>query len=387
LVKPRPRPFSIFQGDGQNKVLDRIGLGETRRFSVPIVIVLVVGVAWGVPAILAWIRRPMLGTWGREWFFYDLAAWSQLVGFLPFAFGSERYIDHKMRWAVRHLRAVTHPDSLERLVDRAGRLGRSRRADIVCVVLAYLFTSTWAIDEVTNGLPSWHSAVTPTGEHFTPAGWWVTLISLPLFTFTWLRWAWKVGVWTNFLYHVSRLRLRLHPAHPDRTAGLGCLSDVQTSFALLLFGSGILFSANTYYKVVLEGTPMTSHTVWGPIVGIVILAPATFLGPLFLFTRKLRRVKEEGLLRYSALGVALTRRFERQWLNARRTGDEMLETPGHSAMADFRLNFENVQRMRVVPLDARSVLELFGSAVGPFVPLLKLFQLPDKLRAILDLVS
>lgn len=59
-------------------------------------------------------------------------------------------------------------------------------------------------------------------------------MSLPIFTFLWLRWVWKVAVWTAFLYDLSRRRLRLMAVHPDRTAGLGCLSDVQTSFSMIL---------------------------------------------------------------------------------------------------------------------------------------------------------
>jgi hypothetical protein len=292
-----------------------------------------------------------------------------------------------MQAATRHLRIVTHPAALEQLMARAMQLGRARAADIVCIVVGYALTWGWALDEVTNGIPSWHTSVAGRNETFTAAGWWIAVISLPIFTYSWLRWVWKVGVWTRFLYHVSRLRLRLYPAHPDRMGGLGCLSDVQTSFALLLFGTGILFSAATWYKVMIEGTDVSNYTVWVPIVGYVILAPGVFLAPLFLFTRKLHHVKTEGLLRFSAAGAMITRRFERRWMQARRSGEDILQTTGHSAMADFRTNFETVQKMRVVPFDARSVLELFGSAAGPFVPLAKVFELPEKVRAFFELIS
>jgi hypothetical protein len=383
----RPASFSLFRDDYFNRVLARLGLGDSKPWGPVIRILTIVGLSWGVPAAFAWWKRPELGTFSREFFFYDIANWAQCAVFMPFAIGAEPYIDDKMRTAMRHLRIVAPRGDLRSLMTRAATLSRSWIAEAVCLALAYIFTWSWALDEVTNGQASWHTEVTAAGERFTAAGWWVALFSLPLFTFLWLRWVWKIGTWTWLLHGVSRLRLRLYPAHPDRTGGLGCLSDVQTSFALLLFGTGILFAAFVGYKIRLEGTSVTSRTVLGPVIGYILLAPAAFLAPLFLFTSTLHRTKREALLRYSALGAALTRRFEQRWLYDSRRGADILETSGHSALADFRANFEIVERMRVVPFDARSVIELFGSAAGPFVPLANLLDIPAKVRAILELLS
>jgi len=47
-------------------------------------------------------------------------------------------------------------------------------------------------------------------------------------------------IWTPTKRGVPGGRLKLMAVHPDRTGGLGALSDVQTSFAIIIFGTGIL---------------------------------------------------------------------------------------------------------------------------------------------------
>ena len=79
----------------------------------------------------------------------------------------------------------------------------------------------------------------------------------------------------NTAFYGSRLDLRLAATHPDRTGGLGCVTDVQTSFWLLLLGTGVLFAAFVYFKVRIEGT-VDPATLWVPVIGYFALAPSVF---------------------------------------------------------------------------------------------------------------
>jgi len=387
------RPFSLFSGDLYDRALASVGLGDGEAPRILRRIAGLLALTWLPLLVLFLMRERGIGQPGRTSLIWDIAAWAQLVGFLPIATVAEVYIDDKIRGAVRHLATVAPHGPLAALADQAERVARSAYALAGCAVLGHAFTWFWARDELRNGLESWHTrcvarsaAGVCLGEVFTPAGWWVVLVSLPVFTFIWLRWTWKIGVWTLFLSRVSRLKLRLIPAHPDRTGGLGCLSDVQTSFALIIFGTSLLFAAFVWYKVQIEGAA-ASPTVWVPILGYVLLAPSAFMAPLFLFTRTLYRVKGAALHRYSMLGATLTRRFERNWLraDASRRGD-LLDSTHASTLADFRTAYETVDSMRVVPFDVRSVAELFGSAAGPFIPLADLLGIWEKGKAIVEFI-
>jgi hypothetical protein len=69
----------------------------------------------------------------------------------------------------------------------------------------------------------------------------------------------------------------------------------------------------------------------------VVLAPAVFLAPLFLFTRALARAKREALRRLDGAAVALSEPFERRWLRlADGATDDLLSDPAPSGLADVR---------------------------------------------------
>jgi len=227
---------------------------------------------------------------------------------------AERYIGGKMQDAMPHLATVSSPSTIEEFTERAARWSRSWVALAACVGLGYLFSWLWAREEIANGLESWHST-TPAGgeEWFTWAGLWTAFVALPVFTFLWLRWVWKIAVWTAFLFGLSRRRLKLMAVHPDRTAGLGCLSDVQTSFSLILFGTGVLVSAFLAYQLTWESTDITDRTVWIPTLVYVFLAPGVFLAPLFLFTGALRRTEHAALVSLNRLTVEVAQTFQEQW--------------------------------------------------------------------------
>ena len=416
-------PLSLFADDGLHRLLVRL------RVERPHAPDLLRRAVWGVlltgcPLVLfsalsgnllvavpdakAGIEAALAGWLGlyvpRESLALDLAAYAQFLGFIPLAFFAEGFIGRKIEDALERLRPVADDNALIGVARRATRLSRSIVADLVIVILAYAAMWSWGFAELHNGLASWHTAIVRGGvdgyftalasskpvvlEHFTLAGYWAALIALPLFTYLWMRWVWKVVAWTYFLVRVSRLRLTLRAAHPDRTGGLGCLSDVQTSFASILFGTGLLFAAWAVHKFVFERTPLGSMDVWGPILFYVLLAPATFIAPLFLFTSTLARVKREGVLRYGEMAVALASRFERRWMRGdERQADEMLDSSHSSSLADFTASYQTVESMRVVPFDRRSFLELFSASATPFAPLAFLLELPEKFRSLVTLLG
>jgi len=400
--------FLLFEGDAFARALAQLGMGPRNRQAVPLRILFFFCITWLPLYLLSLLEGHDLGPTPRESFLMDLATYAQFVGFFPLAIVAEAMIGQKMVAACRHLSLVAEPQALLPLMRRAERRSHMLVVDVLALGLSFFFTSLWACSELSNSMPSWHTqpGVSPglvascvsgtcallsvagkVGERFTYAGWWAAFFALPLFTYLWLRWVWKIAVWTGFLFQVSRLKLNLVPTHPDRTGGLGALTDVQKSFGLILFGTGLLFSTATWYKVAMEGTPVSSYTVWLPVIVYVLLAPSVFLAPLFMFTRQLSRTKADGLFQFGKVAIELSQRYEQRWLRAPDADREtMLSDPQTSSLADFRTNYDTVREMRVVPFDAKSIKELFVSAAGPFLPtLLDFIEMPEKVKDFLKM--
>lgn len=108
-------------------------------------------------------------------------------------------------------------------------------------------------------------------------------------------------MWSWYLYRLSRLRLNLVASHPDKTGGIGFLSDAQTKFGIVILAYGISNVAPTIgYKLALEGATMSVVAVWGIAVGFVIGAPLLFTLPLFIFTAQLYQAKSGDWKRFKS---------------------------------------------------------------------------------------
>ena len=123
------------------------------------------------------------------------------------------------------------PDSelatFDAAISSAMRLRNSIWAEALLIAFVYvvgvgIVWRTQALD-----VASWHGA--PVGGIWQPsmAGWWLGLVSLPVFQFLLLRWYFRLFIWARFLWQVSRIELRFMPTHPDRCGGIGFLAGVS----------------------------------------------------------------------------------------------------------------------------------------------------------------
>src|SRR5262249_8250592 len=84
---------------------------------------------------------------------------------------------------------------------------RSDAAEIVAVVLAYLVALAAAFSYPGDQLPQWAAPVAGM-PRFSLAGWWHMLVSLPLLLLLIFGWCWRLALWANLLWCISRLKLR-----------------------------------------------------------------------------------------------------------------------------------------------------------------------------------
>jgi hypothetical protein len=384
--------FSLFEGDLVSRFFTSLGMGSYRFRDLIKRSLLLISMTWVPLSVLAivaevhWIQPP-----GQN-FFVDFAAYGQLLIGLPMFLIAERVIDGQTRDAARCFltTGVVEAGDAARLSHLNGQVERLRKRlwpELVWIALSYVITASWVVPEMYNDRDTWH-AMGPINQ-MQPLTW-PGLLELgfvgPLTTYWWLRWSWKIGIWSWYLYRMSRLRLNLVASHPDKTGGIGFLSDAQTKFGIVILAYGFSNVAPTIgYKLVLEGATMSVVSVWGIAVGFVIGAPLLFTIPLFMFTKQLYQAKARAMEMFQERSMERALAFEEKWLKACSSGNyELMSGSDLSGLNALNQVYAHIHAMRVVPFDIRSFSELVGSALGPMVPLLPyLVDLPEPwIRAI-----
>ena len=183
-------------------------------------------------------------------------------------------------------------------------------------------------------------------------------------------------------YHIVLmcLSLNLVASHPDRTGGIGFLTEAQTKYGWVILAYGISNIASTIgYKLSFEGAHMSVVAVWGPIVSFVVGAPLLFTVPLFMFTRQLYEAKTRAMELFQERSMERALAFEQKCLQACLSGKyDLMGGSDLAGLNTLNIVYDRLRKMRVVPFDARSFTELVSSALGPMIPLLPyLIDVPE----------
>ena len=385
-------PFSLFEGDLVSRMFAALGMGSYRAGDLVKQSLFLISITWVPLALLAIVAEVHWIQPAGQNFFLDFAAYGQLLIGLPMFLIAERVIDGQTRDAARCFltTGVLEAGDAVRLHQLNGQVERLRKQlwpDLICIVLAYIVTASWVIPELYNDRVTWH-AMGSISERQPLT--WPGLLELgfvgPLTTYWWVRWSWKIGIWSWYLYRLSRLRLNLVASHPDKTGGIGFLSDAQTKFGIVILAYGFSNVAPTIgYKLAFEGATMAVVSVWGIAVGFVIGAPLLFTIPLFMFTKQLYQAKSRAMEMFQERSMERAQAFEGKWLKACSSGNyELMSGSDLAGLNALNQVYAHIHAMRVVPFDMRSFSELASSALGPMVPLLPyLIDLPEPwLRAI-----
>jgi hypothetical protein len=269
-------------------------------------------------------------------------------------------------------------------ISSAIRLRNSVAAELLLIAFVYsvVVPFIWR-DQVALDVNSWYA--TTAGGHLQAslAGWWMALVSMPVFIFLSLRWYFRFFIWARFQWQVSRIDLNLQPTHPDGTAGLHFLALAERAYRLVLLAFGTVLAAMIANRIFQTGAALPEFKV--EIVGTVVLLVFFILGPMLAFTPKLIAVRHRGTEEYGRLGQRYAREFDRKWIRGNRpAGEALLGSPDIQSLADLRNGFLVVKHIRVTPFDARDVAALAASILLPVAPLLlTMFSVEQILQRVL----
>lgn len=386
-VTPHSPPeggFSIVGGGPAHRIQQRLGLIRPESQGLARRAALFALVTWVPAFILSAAEGTALGGGVRIPFLYDFHVHALLLVAGPLLFVAEGLIHFRLPRVTAHfIEAGLVGDrdrrGFESALERAATWRDSTLAEIVLLGLTAVGVAV-ALYEFPFGFSTWRSIVSGQAHTRTLAGWWLLLVGAPLFQFLFWRWHWRLLIWYRFLWHVSRLGLRLIPTHADRAAGLGFLGDAQRYFWIIVVAVSTPISGALADEIVYTGVPLASYTY--VIAGYVAYMLLIFLGPLIMFAPQMSRAKIRCELDYSALVVRHNQMFDAKWIQGDGADSgSVLGAPDMSSLADLGSAYRDLRRMRAIPFDPADALVLALATLLPMAPLLlTVYPLDDLLR-------
>jgi hypothetical protein len=303
-----------------------------------------------------------------------IAAHVRLLVVIPLFFLCETWVDPRMTAFVRMIvRSGVVPNksapALESEIARTVRRKDSWMAEAGCLVAAVLLSVSGQPLVMSGTTSAYDSSNAASG--ISAAGLWYWIVCLPLFRFLIVRWIWRLGLWSYFLWRVSRLELNLIPTHPDRAGGLGYLEVVQMHFAPLVLAISATEAASLAEEIVAEG--MNFEAIYPGFALMLVIAAALFIGPMLIFTPSLWACRVKGLSDYMEFAADYVSRFDVKWVSAEHPPEErLLGTSDLQSLSDLSGAIRNVRLMRGLPVSVFMLVNLTVAALLPLVPLLLL---------------
>ena len=334
-----------------------------------------------VLTLIAWLPLLLLAVMaGRAWggvripFLYDIDAHVRFLVSLPLLLYAETLVHQRMRPVVAQFieRNIVRPEQRERFESIIASSMRLRNSPVIELLMAALVLTVGHVlwrRQIALHDATWYANVSAGRLSLTLPGVYFAFVSVPIFQFILLRWYFRLVIWCQLLWRVSRLDLKLIPTHPDRMAGLGFLQG--SAFALLpllLAQSGAGGRADRRSHFLRRGAapdvqdgrpgPRGDFADHGAGAATGVYAPAG-------------GVPAGGDARVRPLCQPLCGGVRAEVARARRPPDEaLLGSADVQSLADLGNSLEVVSGMYAVPFSRQTVIRLAVAILLPVAPLL-----------------
>jgi hypothetical protein len=178
----------------------------------------------------------------------------------------------------------------------------------------------------------------------------------------------RLLIWFRFLWQVNRIELNLVPTHPDRCGGLSFVGKSSYAYTPILFAQGAILAGIVADRVLYNGESLQSFKF--QIGGFIVFFVVAVLGPLFMFTPRMSRVRRKGLAEYGLFAQRYVESFDQKWVRGTFPSDELLGAGDIQSLADLGNSYQVVREMRVVPFGLQDVSRLALATAIPLSPLL-----------------
>lgn len=307
--------------------------------------------------------------------FAALSEHARLLLVIPLLFFADAWVGPRQIEFTSELlqTGIIPKESSPRLERIAACLSRLRDSYAIALFLLALAAMTSALKIEPLEIPVFAIKLDDGNETAWSSAWY-GYVCLTVFRFLLVTWLWRILLWCYYLWTLSRLPLRLNPAHPDGVAGLGFLEVVHLQFLPIVVGFSALQSAIFAEELAIGTVSLQTILL---TTALVLLADAIlFIAPLAFFLSRLWRARLNGLLAYSALSDDYVSHFAKKWIEGKPSaGEQLLGSSDIQSLADLTNSFRVVQSMRIWPASKRLFLTLGVAALAPLLPLI-LFKYP-----------
>ena len=372
---PLAESFSLTRGGLFYRVQRLLGFADERSGAIRRVL-FGIAVTWLPLLILSFAQGLAYGNHLQIPFLRDFAVNLRFLVALPIVIVVESSIDDEWRQLVLHfLRSglVQDPElpAFEAAIRRVIRLRDSIVPELILAAVAcssFLFPKPELLMENAS---NWHTMGPGPNPGLSLAGLWFILVSMPFFRFLVLRWTWRMGLWTLFLWRTSRIDLHLVATHSDLAAGLGFLAEGQWYFSPIVFALSIVIASQAGNAIVYEGATLAGMKF--ALLGFGVVSTLALAAPLLVTVPLLVRTKKRAILDYGALVTRHNESFAAKWVDGSiLKGDGILGDPDPSSLIDLASSFQLVQQMHYVPINRLTLIYLALSAVLPMVVMMVL---------------
>ena len=247
---------TLFEDAPLTGLQKRLGLLGTGRLNVGRRALLVILVGWAPLVVLAIVQSVSARVDVITPMLWEVGAHARYLIAAPLLVLAEVMCAPQLNEIVRHFASsgiVSDHDRgrFDEIVASTRQRLQSNAAQAISLLLAYLITFAATLSFPLDQLPAWAAPVAGV-PIYSLAGWWHTLVSVPLLLLLIFGWFWRLALWARALWCVSRLELRLVASHPDHCAGLSFLGHSVRAFAIVALALAVIIAGRSAH-VVLEG--------------------------------------------------------------------------------------------------------------------------------------
>ncbi len=329
-------------------------------------------------SMVAWLPLLILSIInGRAWgdsinlpFIEDIEVHIRFLVAMPLMVVAELIVHQRMRLVVnqfqeRNLIPEHAVNQFQKAFRSAFRLRNSIFAEVLILVIIYVigYKVVWqqsmAIDTT-----AWYSQPDVGKSNLSLAGVWFRYLSLPLFQFLFLRWYYRIFIWSRFLFHISRIKMKLVPTHPDHLGGLGFLSNTVFAFMPLAFAHGVMLSGMIANHIFHDGASLLDFKIEAIIIVSLILCVVIL--PLFFFSSQLSDTNRMGTIEYGKFASRYAQAFDTQKATDH---NPLSDTQAIQGLADLSNSYRIVEKMQIIPIIRNDMIMLAVITIAPVLPL------------------
>jgi len=354
-------------------------------------VVIIAVITWLPLLLLSLIGGHALGGASKVPFLYDVDVHVRFLIALPILIAADLIVGSRLRRAVKRFaeRGIIVPGDMPKYraaIHSAMGVRNSVTVEVALLILVYTLGLWIWRSHVAGGAASWYEMPAGSQLNLTPAGYWYVFVSIPIFQFMLLRWYLRFFIWFQFLWRISRLKLRLIATHPDRVAGIGFLGQTSYAFAPILFAQGAMLSGVVASRIFYEGKSLLAFKM--EAASLILFYVFAVLSPLLVFAAPLGRAKRDGLSRYGLLSSRYVQGFDEKWIQGGAPKHEEIMGSGDiQSLADLGNSFAVVRETRLVPFGLTDVARLAAATAVPLLPLaLTVFSLEELVTRLIKIL-